>query len=573
MGDRVILHSDINCCYASIEHLHHPELAGKPLAVGGDPEARHGIVLTADYIAKKYGVKTGMALWQAKQVCPDITFVSPRMDLYLRFSRMAHEIYAEYTDRQELYGIDECWLDVTGSSSLKGDGLLIAQEISRRMKSELGITVSVGVSFNKIFAKLGSDYKKPDAITTMYKSEFKQKAWALPVSDLLYVGRSTNQKLAKFGIRTIGDLARADEEVLNSHLGKMGSILWSFANGYDDSPVKLENTHAPIKSVGNSTTTPKDLVCDEDVKIVLYILAESVAARLRENGFRCRVVEISVRDNELFSFTRQKKIDHATNITGEIAAYAYQIFRENYNWSKPIRSVGVCGADLVTDNYWEQIDLFSRFFIQKYLIDKLPLVVGLVVSISLIVYILWFPYKFETSSKGLYGVTTLYRWIPYFGFMLMGAFVGLKTKISTVKKKCRWYDLMLFVVSLGTFYGIQFVAKKHIEVAPFQIITLFPLAGVIYYFYKLCNASWFEKIYSNKYGNVIIMAVSGLCLESYLIQYYLFTDKLNSLFPLNIPLIMLYVLIVSYICRCLARFFSQTFRTEEYEWKKIFEII
>ena len=359
MADRVILHSDINCCYASIEHLHHPELAGKPLAVGGDPEARHGIVLTADYIAKKYGVKTGMALWQAKQVCPDITFVSPRMDLYLRFSRMAHEIYAEYTDRQDPYGIDECWLDVTGSSSLKGDGLLIAQEISRRMKSELGITVSVGVSFNKIFAKLGSDYKKPDAITTMYKSEFKQKAWSLPVADLLCVGKSTNRKLALFGIKTIGDLARADEDVLNSHLGKMGSILWSFANGYDDSPVKLENTHAPIKSVGNSTTTPKDLVCDEDVKIVLYILAESVAARLRENGFRCRVVEISVRDNELFSFTRQKKIDHATNITGEIVAYDYQIFKENYNWSKPIRSIGVRGADLVTDNYWEQIDLFS----------------------------------------------------------------------------------------------------------------------------------------------------------------------------------------------------------------------
>ena len=380
MGDRVILHSDINCCYASIEHLHHPELAGKPLAVGGDPEARHGIVLTADYIAKKYGVKTGMALWQAKQVCPDITFVSPRMDLYLRFSRMAHEIYAEYTDRQEPYGIDECWLDVTGSSSLKGDGLLIAQEISRRMKSELGITVSVGVSFNKIFAKLGSDYKKPDAITTMYKSEFKQKAWSLPVADLLYVGKSTNRKLALFGIKTIGDLARTDEDVLNSHLGKMGSILWSFANGYDDSPVKLENTHAPIKSVGNSTTTPKDLLCDEDVKIVLYILAESVAARLRENGFRCRVVEISVRDNELFSFTRQKKIDHATNITGEIAAYAYQIFKENYNWSKPIRSVGVRGADLVTDNYWEQIDLLSsvekwkdtggKFFLPHVVIAK-----------------------------------------------------------------------------------------------------------------------------------------------------------------------------------------------------------
>src|SRR5574344_1808696 len=200
MGDRVILHSDINCCYASIEHLHHPELAGKPLAVGGDPEARHGIVLTADYIAKKYGVKTGMALWQAKQACPELNIVSPRMDLYLRFSRIAHEIYADYTDMQEPYGIDECWLDVTGSASIKGDGLLIAQEISKRMKSELGITERVGVSFNKIFAKLGSDYKKPDAITTMNKDEYQTKAWPLPVSDLLYVGSATTKKLYSMGI-------------------------------------------------------------------------------------------------------------------------------------------------------------------------------------------------------------------------------------------------------------------------------------------------------------------------------------------------------------------------------------
>lgn len=359
MDKRVILHSDINACYATIEHLHRPELNGKPLAVGGDPEARHGIILTADYIAKKYGVKTGMALWQAKQVCPELNIVSPRMDLYLRFSRMAHEIYGEYTDLQEPYGVDESWLDVTASSSLKGDGYKIAKEISNRMKSELGITVSIGVSFNKIFAKLGSDYKKPDAITTMYEDEFKSKAWELPASDLLYVGRSTNQKLARFGIKTIGDLAQTDEHLLMSQLGKMGGIFWAFANGYDDSPVKMEHTHAPIKSIGNSTTTPRDLETDEDVKIVLYILAESVAARLRDNGFKCRVVEISVRDNELYSFTRQHKIDHATNITGEIATEAYRIFKENYNWRKPIRSVGVRGADLVNDNYWEQMDLFS----------------------------------------------------------------------------------------------------------------------------------------------------------------------------------------------------------------------
>ena len=359
MRERTILHSDINCCYAAIEHLHHPELAGKPLAVGGDPESRHGIVLTADYIAKKYGVKTGMALWQAKQMCPEINFISPRMDLYLRFSKMAHEIYAEYTDLQEAYGIDESWLDVTDSVNIKGDGLKIAKDISNRMKSELGITVSIGVSFNKIYAKLGSDYKKPDAITTMYRDEFQQKAWVLPASDLLYVGRSTAAKLQKLGVRTIGDLARTDLQILHAQFGKMGDILWSFANGYDDSPVKYEDAHAPIKSIGNSTTTPRDLVDEQDVKIVLTVLAESVAARLRENGFKCRVVEISVRDNELFSFTRQRKLDHATNVTREIAEEAFRLFQENYNWQKPIRSVGVRGADLVNDNYWEQIDLFS----------------------------------------------------------------------------------------------------------------------------------------------------------------------------------------------------------------------
>jgi len=335
--NRTILHSDCNCFYASVELLHHPELRGKPVVVGGDPEARHGIVLTADYTAKRYGVKTGMALWQAKQVCPDITFLPPRMDLYLRFSRMA-------------------------------------QEISSRMKKELGITVSAGVSFNKIFAKLGSDYKKPDAITTMYEDEFQRKAWCLPVSDLLYVGNATNKKLYSMGIRTIGDLAKSDETLLVRKLGKMGSILWAFANGYDESPVKLENTSAPVKSVGNSTTTPRDMETDEDVKIVLYILAESVAARLRENGFRCRTVEISVRDKELFHFSKQVKLQNASNITKEIAEAGYRLYKDNYRlpaddkelkssrpefFQKPLRSIGIRATDLVTDYFWEQIDLFS----------------------------------------------------------------------------------------------------------------------------------------------------------------------------------------------------------------------
>ena len=366
---RTILHSDCNCFYASVELLHHPDLRGKPVAVGGDPEARHGIVLTADYTAKRHGVKTGMALWQAKQVCQDITFLPPRMDLYLRFSKMAQEIYAEYTDKREPYGID-----VTDSVSIKGDGYRIAQEISNRMKKELGITVSVGVSFNKIFAKLGSDYKKPDAITTINKDEYKEKAWPLPVSDLLYVGSATNKKLYSMGILTIGDLARTDETLLVRRLGKMGSILWAFANGYDDSPVKMENTSAPVKSVGNSTTTPKDMETDEDVKIVLYILAESVAARLRENGFRCRTVEISIRDKDLFHFSRQMKLKNASNITREIAEAGYKLYKENYRlpanekelknstpeyYQKPLRSIGIRGTDLVTDYFWEQLDLFT----------------------------------------------------------------------------------------------------------------------------------------------------------------------------------------------------------------------
>ena len=323
-----ILHSDCNCFYASVELLHHPELRGKPVAVGGNPEARHGIVLTADYTAKRYGVKTGMALWQAKQVCPDIIFLPARMDLYLRFSKMAQEIYSEYTDKIEPFGIDESWLDVSESVGIKGDGYSIAKEISERMKKELGITVSIGVSFNKIFAKLGSDYKKPDAITTMGKDEYKTKAWPLPVANLLYVGRATSRKFADMGIKTIGDLATMDEGILIKKLGKIGSVLHAFANGYDDSPVKLENTSAPVKSVGNSTTTSKDMKTDEDVKIVLYILAESVAARLRENGFRCRTVEISLRDKELFHFSKQVKLKKASNITAEIAESAYLLYKK-----------------------------------------------------------------------------------------------------------------------------------------------------------------------------------------------------------------------------------------------------
>ena len=357
--DRAILHSDMNCFYASVEMLHHPEFGNRPLVVGGDPEARHGIVLTANYPAKRMGVKTGMALWQAKMVCPEVIFVPPRMDLYLRFSRMAQEIYSDYTDLRESFGIDEMWLDVTHSTSAVGDPMHIAMEISRRIKYELGITVSIGISWNKIFAKFGSDYKKPDAITEITRENYRQLVWNSPAPDLLYVGRSTAKRLAALGICTIGDIATASPDFMTSQFGKIGYILWVFANGGDETPVCPENSIAPIKSIGNSTTTPRDLTDDEDVKMVMYLLSESVAGRLRDNHFVGDNISISVRDNGLFSFTRQRRTKLPTNISDEIAKEAISLFEKNYDWSKPIRSVGVRVSNLIPDEYCYQLDLFT----------------------------------------------------------------------------------------------------------------------------------------------------------------------------------------------------------------------
>ena len=358
--DRVIIHSDANCFYASVEMLYHPEFAGKPLAVGGDPEARHGIVLTANYIAKKQGVKTGMALWQARQACPDVIFVPPRMNLYLKFSSMLREIYGEYTDKIEPYGCDEAWLDVSDSSSLKGEGRKIANEISARVKKELGITVSEGISWNKIYAKLGSDYKKPDAITEFNRENYKSLIWKLPASDLLYVGRSTNRTLSKYGIHTIGDLACTDPDFLMKQLGKMALVIHSFANGWDESLVAPEGYSAPIKSIGNSTTTPRDLENNLDVQIIFMALAESVSARLRKHGFKCNTVAISIRDNGLYHFSRQMHLREPTDITDEIMKAAMELFRDNYDWSHPIRSLGVRSADLVTADIPVQMSLFMN---------------------------------------------------------------------------------------------------------------------------------------------------------------------------------------------------------------------
>ena len=348
--NKVILHSDCNNFYASVECLYNPSLRDKPVAVGGDPEQRHGIVLAKNYIAKKYGIQTGEALWQAKQKCPDIVFIHPHYDRYMRFSEMAREIYYQYTDQVESFGLDENWLDVTGSTCLFGDGKSIADQIRNRIKKELGITVSIGVSYNKIFAKLGSDMKKPDATTVITIEDFKQKVWPLPVNDLLYVGNATLRKLRNYGICTIGMLAQTDCKYLQHWFGKVGIMLWQFANGLDTSPVNNIGAKSLIKSIGNSTTTPRDLIDDEDVKITIYVLAESVAARLREHGFICRTVQLSLRDNTLFSFERQVKLDVPTCSSTAVATAAFQLFQNNMRSQYAIRSVGVRACDLLLDD-------------------------------------------------------------------------------------------------------------------------------------------------------------------------------------------------------------------------------
>ena len=345
--------------YASVEMQRHPELRDKPLAVCGSQEDRHGIVLTANYIAKPRGVKTGMAIWQARQCCPNLVVLPPDMAEYIRISKMAREIYEDYTDQVEPFGLDESWLDVTGSVGLFGSPMTIAKEISDRIKFELGITASIGVSDNKITAKLGSDYKKPDAITRIEADNYKEIVYPLPVSDLLYVGPATTRKLYSIGVSTIGQLAECPVDILTHKLGKMGAVLHMFANGRDVSPVQKSDHIPNVRSVGNSATTPRDLVNDEDVHLMLYLLAESVASRMRELVSRCTVVEVYVRDVDLNSFCRQRKLQNPTCSSSEIAQVAFELFRASYRWEKPVRSIGVRGAGLVEMDSCLQLSMFQ----------------------------------------------------------------------------------------------------------------------------------------------------------------------------------------------------------------------
>ena len=359
--ESVILHSDLNAFYASVEMNEHPELRGKLVAVCGSTENRHGIVLAKSYPAKAMGVKTGQANWEAKRACPGLICVEPHYDLYLRYSRMVRAIYRRYTDLVEPYGMDEAWMNVGGSLSLFGSARAIAEDVRKTVKEELGLTVSIGIASNKTFAKLGSDMKKPDALTDLTGDNWREKIWPLAVSELLYAGRSTTKALARMNILTIGDLARSDAELIRSHLGKNGLMLWGFANGFDSARVMPHDFVAPIKSVGHGTTCVVDLDNDYAVWLVLYELAQDVGHRLRESGLAAKGVQIAVKDQDLESRGCQTRLLYPTQSPLEIAQAAFALFRANYDWVKPVRALTVRGINVVSESQPVQIDLFDDY--------------------------------------------------------------------------------------------------------------------------------------------------------------------------------------------------------------------
>ena len=356
---RIIFHIDQNCYFASVEMISHPEYRNVPMAVVGDKEARHGIVLAKNELAKKFGVKTAEAIWQAKAKCPDLVLAPPHHDKYEFYSKKLRELYYGYTDRVEPFGLDECWLDMTDACSDFDDAARVADSIRQTVKERFKLTCSVGISFNKIFAKLGSDYKKPDATTVFTDTDWKDKVWPLPADDLLFVGRSTMSRLKKINVKTIGDLAHTDQDYLIRYLGKAGDVLWRYANGLDDSPVAVAGHKREIKSVGNSTTTATDMTSDAAVSRTLHMLSESVAERLRKHGLKGTVIQIEIRDRDLVRCEKQKILFEPTDNAGTIYKAARALFEESWDWSKGIRSIGVRCSKVIPADMGTQISIFT----------------------------------------------------------------------------------------------------------------------------------------------------------------------------------------------------------------------
>ena len=356
--EKTILHSDLNCFYASVEMMLDPSLRGKAVAVCGSTEDRHGIVLAKSEKAKKAGVKTGMVNWEARQLFKDLVIVPPQYDQYLKYSKLTQAIYQRYTDLIEPFGMDECWLDVTGSERIFGDGITIAEEIRRTVREELGLTVSIGVSYNKIFAKLGSDMKKPDAITEIRRDTYKDMVWPLAADEMIYCGRATKAKLGNYGIRTIGDIAQTDPEFLRRLLGVNGLALWRYANGTDQSRVMHRDFVSPVKSIGHGITCVADLEDDEEVWKVILALSQDIGHRLRVHELSARGVQVSVRGNDLLGSQFQCKLPCKTQLPSEIASAANRLFQDRYRWGSKVRAVCVRAIDLVPHSDPDQLSIF-----------------------------------------------------------------------------------------------------------------------------------------------------------------------------------------------------------------------
>ena len=360
--ERTILHCDMNNFYASVECMLNPSLRGHPVAVGGDVENRHGIILAKNYEAKKFGIQTGEALWQAKQKCPKLIIVPPHYEEYLKYSRLAHSIYADYTDLIEPYGMDEVWMDVTGSTKAFGSGEVIANTLRERIKYELGLTISVGVSFCKVFAKLGSDMKKPDAVTVIPKDSFRDIIWNLPASDMLGVGRSTEKFLSSYGIHTIGQLANAYPDLMQRKLGKNGMVLLAFANGEDRSKVAPQDYEPPMKSIGHGITTMQDLENNAEVWNIMLALTQDIGHKLRVYNKNAAGVAIYIRyivNKQIAGKQWQCQLPVRTHSAAIIAKEAYQLFERSYGWEYPIRSVTVRAINLCSQDLPEQLQFFS----------------------------------------------------------------------------------------------------------------------------------------------------------------------------------------------------------------------
>ncbi len=357
--ERVILHSDLNNFFASVEIALNPALAGKPLIVCGDPKERHGVVLAKNEEAKTYGIKTAETVYSALRKCPNLQMVRAHHHEYKRYSEKVVEIYNRFTDVVEECSIDECSLDVTESILLFGGGYEIAEKIRRTVKAELGLTVSVGVSFNKVFAKLASELKKPDAVTEISRENYREKVWRLPVEALLFVGKSTAETLHKIGVRTIGDLAACEETLMDKTLGKRGRQLRVYARGEDEEPVKAQKDKEDVKSIGNSMTLPQNIHDREDIKRWFFVLAESVSARLRAADVgRASTVHIVVRNPDLKDVTCQKKVK-PTALCGDIAKAAFELYCEHFSVGYSVRMLGITVSGF--DYHIQQLSMDTLF--------------------------------------------------------------------------------------------------------------------------------------------------------------------------------------------------------------------